>query len=481
MPLFKHSIPRFRRRPARYFPDAPQSDGALSIGGELDKLARSVPDPYARKLFISEMQSFLGIYDRYLADRAKEEALDWSKVSPPEEHQIIAYERLADAGTAALNKLAVLKVNGGLGTSMGMNGAKSALEVQNNLTFLDLIVQQIEHLNTTANTDVPLLLMTSFNTEEDTLRIVKKYANRPVKITTFNQSRYPRLLRDSLLPFAKNVQEGRATWYPPGHGDLYHSLYRSGVLDRLLAQGKEYLFVSNSDNLGAIVDPRILQHMAESQSEFVMEVTSKTKGDIKGGTLINYDGTFRLLESAQVPPQHMEDFDSARRFKVFNTNNLWVNLKALKRVLENDEMKLDIISNPKSLDDGRSVIQLETVAGSAIKHFKNAHGIHVPRSRFLPVKQCSDLLLVKSDLYVLEHGRLIMNENRMFGIPPVIKLSGHFKKIQQFQKRFKQIPHIIELDHLTVSGDVHFGRNIVLRGTVISEFFRFREREYIQV
>ena len=240
---------------------------------------------------------------------------DWSKVAPPEEHQIIAYERLPDAGTAAFDKLAVLKVNGGLGTSMGeydaasetryftqqilgMSGAKGALEVQNNLTFLDLIVQQIEHLNTTANTDVPLLLMTSFNTEEDTLRIIKKYANRPVKITTFNQSRYPRLLRDSLLPFAKNVQDGRAAWYPPGHGDLYHSLDRSGVLDRLLAQGKEYLFVSNSDNLGAVlviipdrrkalihifhrVDPRILQHMAKTESEFVMEVTSKTKVDIQ--------------------------------------------------------------------------------------------------------------------------------------------------------------------------------------------------------
>jgi len=120
--------------------------------------------------------------------------------------------------------------------------------------------------------------------------------------------------------------------------------------------------------------------------------------------------------------------------------------KALKRILQNGEMKLDIISNPKVLDDGRSVIQvieisssmfrafsntfkIETAAGSAVKHFKDAHGIDVPRSRFLPVKNCSDLLLVKSDLFVLEHGRLVMNENRMFGIPPVIKLSGHFKKV----------------------------------------------------
>lgn len=133
-----------------------------------------------------------------------------------------------------------------------MNGAKSALEVQNKLTFLDLVVQQIEHLNATHHTEVPLILMTSFNTEEDTLRIVKKYANRQVKITTFNQSRYPRILKESLLPFAKSVQEGKAAWYPPGHGDLYNSLHRSGVLDNLLAQGKEYLFVSNSDNLGAV-------------------------------------------------------------------------------------------------------------------------------------------------------------------------------------------------------------------------------------
>lgn len=133
-----------------------------------------------------------------------------------------------------------------------MAGAKSALEVQNDLTFLDLIVQQIEHLNTIEKSDVPLLLMTSFNTEEDTLRIVKKYANRQVKITTFNQSRYPRILKDTMLPVAKSVHEGKSAWYPPGHGDLYTSLYRSGVLDRLLAEGKEYLFVSDSDNLGAV-------------------------------------------------------------------------------------------------------------------------------------------------------------------------------------------------------------------------------------
>src|SRR5260221_14162552 len=105
-----------------------------------------------------------------------------------------------------------------------MAGAKSALEVQNDLPFLDLIVQQIEHMNTIEKSDVPLLLMTSFNTEEDTLRIIKKYANRQVKITTFNQSRYPRILKATMLPVAKSLNEGKSAWYPPGHGDLYTSL-----------------------------------------------------------------------------------------------------------------------------------------------------------------------------------------------------------------------------------------------------------------
>ena len=154
------------------------------------------------------------------------------------------------------------------------------------------------------------------------------------------------------------------------------------------------------------------------------------------------------------------------------TGGSFVQLKtclALKRIMEEEGMELEIIINPKSTDDGIPVVQLETAAGAAIKHFRNAHGINVPRSRFLPVKSCSDLLLIKSDIYSLEHGQLVINENRLFGTTPVIKLGDHFKKIQQFQKRFKKIPKIIELDHLTVTGDVYFGRNVTLRGTVIGK------------
>ncbi|KAI0769683.1 UTP-glucose-1-phosphate uridylyltransferase [Trametes elegans] len=430
------------------FKTATTGVAAKAMRNELSALVNTVKDPETKKAFDTEMQSFFYLFTRYLSERARAQELDWDRIKSPSEDKIVPYSKLPSGNVSNLNKLAVLKVNGGLGTSMGMTGAKSALEVKDDMTFLDLTVRQIEHLNTTNRVDVPLILMTSFNTHEDTLRIIKKYANQQLRITTFNQSRYPPLV-------------------PPGHGDLYNALLHSGVLDQLLSEGKEYLFVSNSDNLGAVVDEKILQHMVDSRSEFIMEVTDKTKADIKGGTLIDYEGQIRLLEVAQVPHEHIEDFKSVRKFKIFNTNNIWINLRALKRVMENEGMELDIIVNPKTTDDGQAVIQLETAAGAAIKHFNNAHGVNVPRSRFLPVKSCSDLLLIKSDIYSLQHGQLVINPARMFETTPVIKLGDHFKKIQQFQKRFKKIPKIIELDHLTVTGDVYFGRNVTLRGTVI--------------
>jgi UTP--glucose-1-phosphate uridylyltransferase len=77
------------------------------------------------------------------------------------------------------------------------------------------------------------------------------------------------------------------------------------------------------------------------------------------------------------------------------------------------------------------------------------------------------LLLVKSDIFSLDNGQPVVSEDRMFGTMPVIELGDHFKKIQQFQKRFKKIPKMIDLDHLTVTGDVYFGQNVTLCGTVV--------------
>ncbi|CAG8548397.1 9176_t:CDS:2 [Acaulospora morrowiae] len=452
----------------RDFQQTSSSLAAKTMRVELNKLAHAIQDMKQRKAFENEMDNFFALFTRYLSEKSKGTKLNWDKVNSPSPEQIIPYANLPVCENPQhLNKLAVLKLNGGLGTTMGCIGPKSAIEVRDGMTFLDLSVRQIEYLNSRYDVNVPFILMNSFNTDDDTMRIVQKYGGHKIDILAFNQSRYPRINKESLLPMPRSPSGDISQWYPPGHGDLFESMLNSGILDRLIAEGKEYIFVSNVDNLGAVVDLNILQHMVDSDAEFIMEVTDKTKADIKGGTLIDYEGTVRLLEVAQVPSEHMEDFKSINKFKIFNTNNLWINLKAIKRVTEEKELNMEVIVNNKTLESGEKVIQLETAVGAAIKHFKNAHGVNVPRSRFLPVKSTSDLFLVTSDLYSLNHGELMMNPKRLFQTVPLVKLGDEFKKVSNFLARFQSPPHILELDHLTVTGDVTFGAGVQLKGTVI--------------
>lgn len=133
------------------------------------------------------------------------------------------------------------------------------------------------------------------------------------------------------------------SWYPPGHGDFYLSFYNSGLLKRFVDEGREYCFISNVDNLGATVDLNILNLLmhptpGKQKPEFVMEVTDKTKADVKGGTLIQSENHLRLLELAQVPKDHVEDFKSVKKFKIFNTNNLWINLPGKIHTMVNYEL-----------------------------------------------------------------------------------------------------------------------------------------------
>ncbi|ESX02989.1 hypothetical protein KL918_002238 [Ogataea parapolymorpha] len=451
------------------FENTSTSVAASQMRNSLNKMIDAVEDPKVRAKFEVEMDSFFSLFRRYLADKASGTTLDWNQIRSPTPDEVVAYSSLQDGDNSNLSKLAVLKLNGGLGTSMGCVGPKSVIEVRDGQSFLDLSVRQIEHLNKTYDTDVPLLLMNSFNTNDDTQIIVRKYQGHRIRIRTFNQSRYPRVFKDSLLPVPQSFDDNLDAWYPPGHGDLFESLVSSGELDVLLEQGKEILFVSNGDNLGATVDTKILNHMVETGAEYIMELTDKTRADVKGGTLINYNGQVRLLEIAQVPKDHVEDFKSIKKFTNFNTNNLWINLRAIKRLVEANALEMEIIPNSKSISVGNSemqVLQLETAVGAAIRHFKGAHGVVVPRSRFLPVKTCSDLMLVKSDLFNLQHGALKLDSAR-FGGAPLIKLGSHFKKVSNFQQRIPHMPRILELDHLTVTGNVYFGRGIQLKGTVI--------------
>lgn len=418
----------------------------------------------------NEKSGCINLVARYLSGEAQ--YIEWSKIQTPTDEVVVPYDSLAPTPEdpvetkKLLDKLVVLKLNGGLGTTMGCTGPKSVIEVRNGLTFLDLIVVQIESLNSKYGCSVPLLLMNSFNTHDDTQKIVEKYADSNIEIHTFNQSQYPRLVVEDLMPLPSKGNTSKDGWYPPGHGDVFPSLRNSGKLDALLSQGKEYVFVANSDNLGAVVDLKILNHLIRNKNEYCMEVTPKTLADVKGGTLISYEGKVQLLEIAQVPDEHVNEFKSIEKFKIFNTNNLWVNLSAIKRLVEADALKMEIIPNPKEVD-GIKVLQLETAAGAAIKFFDNAIGINVPRSRFLPVKATSDLLLVQSDLYTLNDGFVIRNPARANPANPSVDLGPEFKKVANFLSRFKSIPSILKLDSLKVTGDVWFGVGVVLKGKVV--------------
>ncbi|CAH1163568.1 unnamed protein product [Phaedon cochleariae] len=458
------------------FIQATKRDALNMLQKELDKLLATC-EPYRTEEARKQFDGFSKLFTRFLDESGP--SVDWNKIEKLPNDAVRDYCTLetptADLVHQMLDKLVVVKLNGGLGTSMGCHGPKSVISVRNDLTFLDLTVQQIENLNKTYKVNVPLVLMNSFNTNEDTEKIIRKYKNLDVDIHTFNQSCYPRVNRDSLMPIAKTgvIDSDIEAWYPPGHGDFYESFKNTGLLDKFLKQGREYCFISNIDNLGATVDLNILNSLLNpdhkhSKPEFVMEVTDKTRADVKGGTLIQYEGKLRLLEIAQVPKEHVDDFKSVKTFKFFNTNNLWAKLDAIDRVLKEDLLHMEIIINNKTLEKGQNIIQLETAVGAAMKTFEGCIGINVPRSRFLPVKKTSDLFLVMSNLYSLKHGSLKMSPQRMFPTTPLVKLGdNHFSKVKEFLERFANIPDILELDHLTVSGDVTFGRGVSVKGTVI--------------
>ncbi len=374
---------------------------------------------------------------------------------------------LAEAGRQHLSRSVIVKLNGGLGTSMGLSTAKSLLVVKNGLTFLDIIARQALHQG------VPLVLMDSFNTQADSLAALAAYEGLRGEIPLdFLQHKIPKVVQTDLSP-AECPDEPELAWCPPGHGDIYTALMTSGMLDRLLARGIEYAFVSNADNLGAVLDAGILGYFADKQLPFMMEVADRTAADRKGGHLAQAaDGRLILRESAQCPPADQAAFQDIDRYRYFNTNNLWLHLPSLAAILAEKEgiLGLPMIRNGKTLNprdpSSTPVYQLETAMGSAIPVFAGAGAIRVPRSRFAPVKTTADLLGVRSDSYVLTADyRVVTNPTRARGAL-VIDLDDRFYRlIDDLEARFPEgPPSLIDCEKLVVRGDITFRQGIGIRG-----------------
>ena len=383
-------------------------------------------------------------------------------------------EDYSQAGQSALEKTVVVKLNGGLGTGMGMEKAKSLLEVKKGLSFLDIIARQVLHVCSRYDCSIPLVLMDSFYTRTDSLAALEHYPSlRSTLPLDFVQHKVPKVNQNSLTP-VDWPHNPELEWCPPGHGDLYTALVTSGMLDALLAQGFEYAFVSNADNLGAVMDIQILGYCASHNFPFLMEVADRTEADRKGGHIARMKSRdLTLRELAQCPPEEKEAFQDITVYKYFNTNTLWVNLIALKRLLEDNSnmLSLPLIINSKTLDprdtSSPPVFHLETAMGSALSVFTGAQVLRVPRLRFAPVKACADILGLWSDAYVLTgDSRIIQNPERTLG-PIVIELDPrYYKLLDEMKARFVHgVPSLVDCEKLVITGDVLFGRNVVIKGT----------------
>lgn len=374
---------------------------------------------------------------------------------------------------ATLSQTAVLKLNGGLGTSMGLEKAKSLLEVKDGKAFLDLIAEQIKHTRTTFGSNVKFILMNSFSTSEDTKAHLATHHGDLLAepFIELMQNMSPKVDAETLEP-ATYAENPEMEWCPPGHGDIYPSLLGSGMLDKLKAEGVKYLFVSNSDNLGATLSLPLLTYFATSGKAFLMEVCERSEGDKKGGHLAKRksDGKFILRESAMCLKEDVAQFEDIGLHKFFNTNNLWVNLEALETTLKASAgvLPLPLIKNTKTVNPRDSntakVFQLETAMGSAIECFDNAGAIVVPRSRFSPVKTCNELFALRSDAFKVTPASTVELATDKV---PFVKLDDkHYKLVDKMATLVAKYPSMVGCSSLRVTGPVLFGPGVVLEGDV---------------
>ena len=390
-------------------------------------------------------------------------------IHPPSSEAVIPFEDLKAKGSAALlRRIAVIKLNGGLGTGMGLSKAKSLLPVKGNMNFLDIITRHVLALRSESGYDIQLMFMNSFATNKDTLDYLNKYpdlARQDLPIT-FMQNKFPRILQEDLSAFLPKDKDER--WNPPGHGDIYTAISTSGILEKLIANRYRYAFVSNSDNLGATVDTCIAAYMEEHDIPFLMEVCERSEMDKKGGHLAqDTNGQLLLREIAQCPADDLKAFQDINKYRYFNTNNLWIDLKALEWHLITNEglMLLPLIVNPKEVN-GTKVYQLETAMGAAISSFAGARAVIVPRQRFSPVKKTDDLLSIWSDAYELNDQYQIRLKPGM-PKPPYVELDPrYYGNIEQMQKRFEAPPSLSGCKELKIQGDVSFGKDVVCDGRV---------------
>jgi UTP--glucose-1-phosphate uridylyltransferase len=248
----------------------------------------------------------------------------------------------------------------------------------------------------------------------------------------------------------------------------------TGLLDQMIEDGFTQVFVSNSDNLGAVPDPRVAGWFAQSGAPFAIEAVRRTASDRKGGhfaTRIS-DGRIVLRESAQTLEEDEQALADLSRHKFASTNNLWFNLVAMRDELDRRKgiLGLAMIKNEKTVDpadsDSPEVIQIETAMGAAIEVFDGSTTIEVTRDRFVPVKTTNDLLVLRSDCYELADDYVL--DLVAEKVPFVDLDSSHYKLVGRFDERFPDgMPSLKDAASLEVHGDWVFGADVTVTGNVV--------------
>lgn len=378
-----------------------------------------------------------------------------------------------ETGAKALRETAIIKLNGGLGTSMGMERAKSLLCVRRGLSFLDIIARQVLHQRKVSGATLPLIFLNSFRTSADTLAALARYDDLPVAGLPLEllQNKEPKLLAKDLMPVTW-PKDPSLEWCPPGHGDVYTAMSAYGLVRMLLDAGYTQLFMSNADNLGAVAEPHVAGWFAKSGAPFAIEAVRRTPSDRKGGhfAVRRSDGRIVLRETAQTPKEDLQALGDLDRHRFTSTNNLWVNLEALQTALDSRDgvLGLPLIRNVKHVDPADpstpEVIQIESAMGAAIEIFDGARTIEVTRRRFVPVKTTNDLLVLRSDVYDIGEDFVLDQAAPMV---PFVDLDGVYKLVGDFDKRFKEgAPSLRQAEAFVVDGDWTFGENVKVVGNV---------------
>jgi UTP--glucose-1-phosphate uridylyltransferase len=255
--------------------------------------------------------------------------------------------------------VAVAVLNGGMATRFG-GAVKGLVEAVDGVSFLDWKLRDARQAG------VPVVLMNSFATDEET----RAYLGDRDELVVFSQSVLLRLDPDG------RVFPGPSP-YSPGHGDFAVCV----PVDELRARGIRTLMLSNVDNLGARVDPRVLTAHRTAGNPLTIEV-APAEGD-PGGAPVRVDGRPQIVEGFRFPP----DFDQ-HALPVFNTNSLLVEVDALaqRHLLTWFYVEKEV--------DGRKAVQLERLVNELSAFLPTTYLLvprHGPYSRFVPVKTPEDL------------------------------------------------------------------------------------------